>query len=263
MALPFVLRKNREPVAPRQARLFGLALAVFVVFAMGAGQVTALGVYPRGATGTDVSWPNCQASPAGNNAFGIVGMTGGLNFKPNPCLYLETRWFVSPDLYMNTGYPGLEAARQYSAYPRRCRPADEMCLAYNYGFNAAAYALLYAASQTVHASTWWLDVETENSWSDNLQANRMALQGTIDAIKHGTLFPTIGVYATQLQWEQITGGWKNGLPNWVGTDSANRNDAIAACHGNDFTAGGTQLTQYVLKLDHDYARGKLPSRKLF
>jgi hypothetical protein len=125
-------------------------------------------------------------------------------------------------------------------------------MAYNYGFNAAEYALLYAASQNVHATNWWLDVETENSWSPSYQENRASLQGMIDAIKQGTIFSNIGIYSTPLQWRQITGGWKNGLPNWVGTGSTQRADAINACSGSDFTAGGTQLTQYIQKLDQDY-----------
>ena len=78
------------------------------------------------------------------------------------------------------------------------------------------------------------------------------LLGMVDAIKRNTIFSQIGVYSTPLQWQQITGGWKNGLPNWVGTGSDARRDALAACQGSNFTGGGTLLTQYTPELDRDY-----------
>jgi len=65
----------------------GIAALVLSVFVC-AGHTAAQG-YNAGSIGTDVSWPNCRASAAGDNAFGIVGVTGGLDFKPNPCMYLE------------------------------------------------------------------------------------------------------------------------------------------------------------------------------
>ena len=156
---------------------------------------------------------------------------------------------------MNTGYPGAAIASHYAANPRHCPLSNDVCLAYNYGFNAAGYALLYAASQNAHSTVWWLDVETENSWSANHQTNRAALLGMIDAIKRNTIFSAIGIYSTPLQWKHIMGDWHNGLPNWVGTGSTGRSVAIATCHGSNFTGGGTLLAQYTRKLDRDYVCG--------
>ncbi len=128
------------------------------------------------------------------------------------------------------------------------------CLAYNYGFASAEYALMYADSQNVSANTWWLDVETENSWSDNKADNRASIQGAIDAINRGSFFtPTVGIYSTPHQWKEITGGWKNQLPAWIGTGSEDRKDAISACSDEPFTGGTTELTQYILEIDHDYS----------
>lgn len=155
-------------------------------------------------------------------------------------------------LYMNTDFPGVKHVHQFARFPRQCDGGNALCLAYNYGFNAAQYALTYAASQTIHSTTWWLDVETENSWSDKAAENVASIQGAIDAVRHGGFLPTIGIYSTPQQWQVITGGWKNGLPEWVGTGSGKQSDAITACQNNDFTGGDTILAQYVLRLDHDY-----------
>jgi hypothetical protein len=230
-----------------------IALA-FVVTLVVSNHTLALSMYPPGSTGSDVSWPksNCSASPPSQASFGIVGATGGLDFARNNCLFSEASWFPHLALYMNTGYPGISVGRNFASGPKHCSLTDNVCLAYNYGFAAAEYGLLYAASQNVHSTSWWLDVETENSWTPNVLANRASIQGMIDAIKQNTVIAVIGIYSTPLQWKQITGNWRNNIPNWVGTGSTRRSDALAACRGNDFTGGGTQLTQYILQLDHDY-----------
>lgn len=217
--------------------------------------VGAQGAYKSGTTGNDVSWPpsNCMANPPKQSAFGIVGATGGLNFTPNPCLAAEAHRFEQLALYINTGYPGPAAAKQFTSNAVDCAiPAQ--CTSYRYGYAAAQYAMLYAISQNTYTDNWWLDVETENSWSSDAGQNRASIQGAIDAISQESLLhPTVGVYSTPLQWQQITGGWKNNLPNWVGTGSSDRADAIKACRGSDFTGGGTQLTQYILQIDQDYS----------
>lgn len=231
--------------------LAGISAGCTLAFSGTAG---ALAFYQHGATGADVSWPpgNCAAAAAGWAAFGIVGVTGGLDFTPNNCLMSEASWFSDRSLYMNTDWPGASNAAQYADNPRHCAPKDTQCLAYNFGYNAAEYALLYAASQNMHSTDWWLDVETTNDWSPNIYENRAALNGMVAAIDHTVFFPTIGVYSTPKQWKQIMGDWRNGMPNWVGTGSDERSAAIAACHGNDFTGGNTVMTQYILQLDHDY-----------
>jgi hypothetical protein len=217
--------------------------------------VEAKNIYPSGKTGNDISWPpsNCNAEPPDFSAFGIVGVTGGLNFTQNPCLFRESHQFDQLSLYINTGYPGAEKAQKYKNSKYSCPDISIPCTAYNYGFAAAEYALMYADSQNVNANTWWLDVETENSWTKNTAENRASIQGAVDAIKKGSFFrPTIGIYSTPHQWKVITGDWKNMLPAWIGTGSTERKDAIAACSDHPFTGGTIHLTQYVLELDHDY-----------
>ena len=120
----------------------------------------------------DVSWPNCSSK---NNVIynqGIIGVTGGLNFHQNPCLSKELTWFSGYDLYMNTGYPGNTLGIRYISSPLACVSTDSICLAYNYGYNAAKYALKYADLNNAHSLNWWLDVESDNSWSSDINVKR-------------------------------------------------------------------------------------------
>jgi len=230
-----------------------LLLGVIVFICLLPASAAAAGIYPAGGIGNDVSWPNCKTKPPTDPAFGIVGVNGGLVFKPNQCLFTESHWFKNLSLYLNTGYAGKKRAEQFAGQPRTCSNNDESCLAYDFGYNAGVYALNYAASQYVHANTWWLDVETVNSWSKNTGYNRASLQGMVDAIKHNTLFPTIGFYAYPGQWKTITGGWQNGYPNWAATGDGDRKLAVSYCKGQAFNGGPTWLTQYTTRLDNDYA----------
>jgi len=227
-------------------------LAIALVLMTFLSPAAALSPYPAGKVGSDVSWPNCRARPPRDAAFGIVGATGGLVFAPNQCLFEEAHWFNGVSLYVNTGYAGKAAAEKFNGQPRDCKPRDETCLAYDFGYNAGIYATYYAASQFVHGRMWWLDVETENSWSPDHQINRAALQGMIDAIDRTTLFPAIGFYAYPGQWQKITGGWKNGYPNWAATGGASYQRAVSFCKGQSFTGGETLLTQFTTRLDNDY-----------
>ena len=152
---------------------------------------------------------------------------------------------------MNTGYPGLRASQRYASSPRQCSLSDVLCLAYNYGFHAALYALQYAALQNVHASMWWLDVETENSWSNDLLANRAMIVGVTAAIQQTTLIDKVGVYSTPYQWGVITGGWHNGLLEWVGTGETSAVAALPACKEFSFSGGLIRLSQYIHGIDYD------------
>jgi hypothetical protein len=229
---------------------------VMFIACVGMAMCTVLGGVSRvsatsGTIGNDVSWPNCAATPPKDAAFGIVGVTGGLVFRPNPCLFDEAHWFTNVSLYMNTGYKK-SLAEKFTIFPHHCNGSDERCLAYNFGYNAGMYALNYAASQYVHAGTWWLDVETDNSWSENVLYNRASLQGMVDAIYHYELLPNIGFYAYPGQWQTITGGWQNRFPAWAATGDTVHAAAVEFCKASAFTGGKTLLAQYVKRLDTDY-----------
>jgi hypothetical protein len=212
------------------------------------------GIKLVGTTSTipDISWPNCKATYGQDVVSGIIGVNGGLDFSPNHCLYNESKLFSTYSLYLNTGYPGASYGEEFSSYPLSCSSSDTLCLAYNYGFNAASYAISYADIQSVHSSMWWLDVETANSWSVNVLQNRAALSGMVAAIKQYTFLPTIGFYSYPGQWDAITGGWRNHFPVWTATGSESYKVAVSFCKGNNFTGGNTWLAQYTLEFDYNY-----------
>ena len=112
---------------------------------------------PASSLVPDVSWPNCGLNlPKAD--IGIVGVTGGLALKPNPCLAHEAGLFKNLSVYVNTGYPGITKAAKFSDYPKLCSLKNEQCLAYNYGYNSGLYDIKYALLNGVVADRWWLDV---------------------------------------------------------------------------------------------------------
>lgn len=199
----------------------------------------------------DVSWPNCGQATV-NGQVGVVGVTGGLDFHSNKCLAEENGWFGRAALYMNTGYPDTAHSKRFTNFPRVCSKTASSCLAYNYGYTASQYAINYAASQGVHSSVWWLDVETDNSWSNSTTINRASLQGAIAALQRTPFVSQVGFYSYPAQWNIITGNWKNGFPVWVATGTTKHADAQTTCTQPSFTGGTTWLSQYTPKLDINY-----------
>ncbi len=217
-------------------------------------------------------------------------MTDGLAFSANPCLSrqyaaLSTTGYPT-GLYVNTGNPGPSSSHWPTApttTPARCLTAgdpDDPGCAYDYGWAAAAdsVAQAQAAGITVSGRTWWLDVEQDNSWAPNsgdtattadYQANAADLQGEMDGL-YAKGVTQVGIYSTDLQWQQITGGlttttqsayvaaWSSYLtpgpalsaaPLWIAgaTDEAG---AYANC-SQTFTGAAAALAQYSDAADAD------------
>lgn len=198
----------------------------------------------------DVSWPNCRAVLLPGNR-GIVGVTGGLDFRPNPCLAQEAAAFPVLELYMNSGWPGVRFYKQFPASPQQCLTKNADCLAYNYGYHAAMYALGYARSRLVRSNIWWIDVETENSWTTSIRQNRLALEGMVAALHVNQPRAEVGFYSFPGQWRQIVGNWRPFLPAWIATGSSQAVAARQACRQPSFTARHIVLSQYTLELDQD------------
>jgi hypothetical protein len=238
-----------------KAKFAGLA-TVLMTLMFSTGMAAAQGQYLARTTGVDVGWPNCTTSIP-KTSFGIVGVSNGTGFSTNPCLVNEAGHFsTNLSLYVNTGYPGAASvnAKKYATSPKLCDASDSNCIAYDYGYNAGLYAVTAAGNAGVHATTWWLDVETMNSWTGDALQNQNSLQGETDAIKVSGA-TTVGVYSTTAQWGIITAGWQNGLPSWGATTWTTSKQAATYCTGHQFTGGPSFLMQYKASrgIDQDYA----------
>jgi len=223
-------------------------LASMILFGSSA---LAQGIYTSGTVGVDISWPNCIAKVSTSSKFGVVGVTDGLGYSTNPCLTREASHFTNLSLYVNTGWNS-SSPHVNSTSPRVCVTGDNNCLAYNYGYNAGLYAYSAASSAGIHSTSWWLDIETSNTWSTNALQNQNSLKGEYDALiaKGAT---TVGAYSTTAQWDTITGSWLNSWPSWGATTWKTASQAKTYCIGHQFTGGATWLIQFKGQLDQDYA----------
>jgi hypothetical protein len=218
-----------------------LAVTTLLLTTLIGGQAIALGQYVSGSTGVDVSWPNCSATIP-SASFGIVGVTNGTGYSTNPCLVQESSHFSNLSLYVNTGWYN-KSSFINSSSPKVCAAGNSNCLAYNYGYNSGIYAFNTAANVGVHSLTWWLDVETTNTWNRDVIQNQNSLQGEYDALIASGV-TTVGVYSTSAQWKTITGNWQNSWPSWGATTWTTAAQATTYCTGHQFTGGPSYLMQY-------------------
>lgn len=240
-----------------------ISVTIFVLLGLlvtHTGNARAFGVYPSGTTGRSISWPQCGgAFTSQPGTFGIVGVTGGRAFYQNPCLVSEYHWAqsaqVAPSLIMNLNAPVGTTAFKAQTGPRgTCAPTDAVCLSYNYGYNAAQSAFADAQSQGTPSSTWWLDVETDNSWADESAQNTQVIQGAIDFLRSQSI--TTGIYSAARDWQKIAGGFRPDLPVWL-AGTLDQAAAPAGCaQSNSFDGGPVWLVQFTIT-DYDgvYACG--------
>jgi len=240
--------------------------SLLAVFAAGSALLLNTGAasasYDVETTGYDISFPQCGgAYPHG--AFGIVGVNGGYPFVHyNPCLGDEVRHTPNPALYINTGYDPLYTQLDGRHTTFDCLvqsvavggTADQKA-AWAVGCSEASRSIAYAASQGVAApSSWWLDVETENSWSStDLSLNQFTIQGVVDTILRQSP-AAVGVYSTPVQWKQIVGNLpiSGVLADWVATGISSARRAPRAC-ADSFTGAPVWFVQYLRGgFDADY-----------
>lgn len=217
----------------------------------------------------DISYPQCSATLPAAAGASIVGVNDGIVLSSNPCLSNEANWGDGHGLqfYANTGDPGPAYSSHWptsgQATPQDCTTTDQNSTAcsFDYGYNAARNSFQDASSAVAGTSanpaslTWWLDVETGNSWetlesaygqSAPYQANdRAALQGEVAGLQSEGV-TAIGFYSTGYQWTQITSGTGttfNANPAWLAGYSSMA-QAQAACTSPSFTGGRVTYTQY-------------------
>lgn len=236
------------------ARLGSILTATVAAGVLGAAPAAAAGPYAGGAVGTDISWPQCGRGydTIPTNDFTVVGVNGGSPFTMNPCFgnqygYMRGTGFQTPGVYVNLQYG--EADNGYSG----CAAGDSACRAHDYGYLAAQYAYTQAnfiskGDTLTHVSTWWLDVETMNAWSDNTALNAEVIRGAIDFLT--VTGKRVGVYSTPGQWASIAGGYNPGasIGNWVA--GASGTDDTGQC-SNPLWAGGTVWIYQYLNLGID------------
>jgi hypothetical protein len=261
----------------RSMVVLGLALVGVVLALPGAAEAG------TSTVGYDVSYPQCGSSLPAEQAFGIVGVNGGTAVKANPCLSAQLRWAAGSSgavaaqpkiqLYVNTANPG-QVIDQVSTWPTSgqnrygtCDGSNSAACSYQYGVERAANTVRSIFGPAARAAgvpagadgyTWWLDVETGNTWQTGstsaLARNRAALEGMTDFLAGAGA--RVGVYSTSSQWRQIVGGVPSTssltpLPSWL-AGATTLNGAISNCTNAPLTRGPVVLAQYVYGgLDRD------------
>lgn len=249
---------------------------------------------PAEKVGYDVSYPQCGKRLPTDHYFAIIGVNGGLANNANKCLADQLAWAnqakggtAQPkiQLYVNTANPG-ELISQINTWPNSAtdlngnvpaNPYGNGCVGQNdeacswlYGWNRSIYTesvfKTAAASKGISTDTatytWWLDVETMNTWQSG--SNQALIRNTAAIEGFGAYYLSkgakIGLYSTAPQWTTITGNNVSstsilkGLPNWR-PSGASLSNAKSNCSVAPLTAGGyISLTQYVVKnLDHNHS----------
>jgi hypothetical protein len=221
---------------------------------------------PRAANpvGIDVSWPQCNDELLDSFGFAIVGVNHGRTYSENTCLTAQLEWAgPGADLYLNTANPGPDHSRFWpagQADPITCHQDDDdshQC-AYVYGWNAAAdgYDRVLAAhvslgwadaidDRVAGGATWWLDVETANSWRHDRTLNVAALHGAVDFLESMDV-DEVGFYSTPLLWWRVTHGTDDfaDYPAWH-AGARSRADAEERCDSDAFTGGELRMVQWV------------------
>ncbi|MFN2607301.1 MAG: hypothetical protein ABR511_05320 [Acidimicrobiales bacterium] len=246
-------------------RRFAILASVAVVAAM---TLPVLAAGAVGGTGYDVSWPQCGAALPADGGVAVLGVSGGRPYEDNPCLASEYGWASSAGrelaFYMNTANPG-PAGTSVNWYGQRtpdatCSPAKETACAFDYGYGAAAHAYGYALARTGTAArhSWWLDVETGNSWSSDQALNGAVVVGAVALLRNKGV--PVGVYSTSYQWGRITGGARLDLPSWV-AGARNAGEAAQFCAPSHTVTGGpVAMVQWVQgHFDHDLVCTSLPA----
>lgn len=223
--------------------------------------------------GYDISYPQCGSTFPEEFSFAIVGVNGGRVFSPNRCLGdgdepSQLAWAGrDADLYVNTGNPGPRLSRFWpngQTEPRECNTddnsgADTVDCAFVYGWNAAedSYGTALAAFASLGWAdadaeripgerTWWLDVETANSWRHDSHLNVAALDGAV-AYLESMEVDEIGFYSTPRLWGRITAGTDifAEYPSWH-AGARDRKDAQERCDtGDAFTGGELRMVQWI------------------
>jgi hypothetical protein len=195
-------------------------------------------IWPSGATGYDISWPDCPAhNPVlpPDSQVAVVGVNDGTPFTALPCIEQQLDW--SPNgihaQYMILDSPigsTSDAVQQYAFHGPAgdCTGTGYYCQAFNWGWNAANYAVRIATQAGATSNSYWLDVELPtatsinptgpdcykaNFWTCDTKVNSTIVAAAVAGLT--AQHKQTGLYSTQLQWGKITDGLKLDLPIWI------------------------------------------------
>jgi hypothetical protein len=227
--------------------------------------------------GYDVSYPQCDEDLPRNRAFAIIGVNGGLSTRANPCLTDQLVWAWGSSgaigdqplvqLYLNSANPG-QVLSLVTTWPTAgatpygdCDGSNSAACSWQYGWERAQNSVVSFFTPAARAArvdsqparyTWWLDVETTNTWqggsTEALARNRATLEGMTAYLlsRDGE----VGIYSTDQQWGQIAGTVDEDSPlaeldSWLAGASTS-SDAADACDEDPLTPGGrVVLSQWV------------------
>lgn len=273
---------------------YSTALFLFVALAAYTAIVVfSVQVLKHNVIGNDISFPQCgQAYPVGQS-FGVVGVNGGRPTNTNPCLSDQLRWAAnsrgdgfgqpSVQLYVNTANPGqVEDAPNWpqnnidplgNSAPNphgACDGSNTMACSWQYGWNRAVEAVnqrfipaAIEAGLSIDPAryTWWLDIETLNSWQggspEALAKNRATLEAMVSYYQG--LGAEVGMYSTSYQFGLIAGtpgadSNLNGLDSWL-AGGETLEHSKTKCDDPPLTPGGqVVMIQYIFEgFDHNYS----------
>jgi hypothetical protein len=270
-------------------RLLALALAVLAGLLAAPGMASASpSDSPDGPTrgGYDVSHPQCDTDLPRARAFAVVGVNRGLSTRANPCLTEQLTWAAdssdviegqpATQLYLNTANPG-DLLEFIGTWPERgvtpygsCDGSNSRACSWQYGWERARNSVVSFFVPAARAArmdsqparyTWWLDVETMNTWQSGsdaaLDRNRATLEGMTAYLVSRNA--RVGIYSTGRQWSEVVGTVPResnlvALDSWL-AGAGSLAEAVAACSDSALVPQGeVTLTQYVRDgVDHNHA----------
>jgi LysM repeat protein len=211
--------------------------------------------YLHGASGFDISYPDCLRTLPPPSGFAVVGLNDGRPFTINPCFgseYAAAKGSqLPPSVYLNSAYaPSLLAnvtagcagagAREPLSWPEQ--------RAYALGCSEAEAAAGTLAATP--AAVIWVDIESANTWSRHPWLNRATINGFLDYLLTLAPAPRVGVYSSPAEWQLLTGNWRSfGLPEWIATGPAPDPPGCPT----PFAAGPVWLGQHTTSRDQDTA----------
>jgi hypothetical protein len=174
----------------------------------------------------------------------VLGVNHGKTFTANPCLARQWQLAGPPlGLYLNSGFSAGNAGRTAAdcgLLGKQLAAADGYRRAYAIGCTEATSSLgAIVAAGIGRPATWWIDVETANSWDEHdLNLNRFALQGEIDQL--AARGHVVGLYSSFDDWRTIAGDWS---PAGIAADWVAGQPPAASCAHTGFSRHPVWLAQ--------------------